>query len=144
MNKQQTVEKLFDTMGQLRKLLLQHSLESHEERAATIMQYSALKILNTTLDCTVGDIAKQLYLSKSSATQLIERLVKAGLVERIHDTQDRRLVRLHVTEQGKQTVAALKKKFIEKMSTVLSRIPTEDLNNLIRIQTNLINTLQTK
>lgn len=142
MGKQKYIEQLFNTMGQLRKLLASQTNESHQEKAATIMQYSALKFLKNTKNSTVGDIAGHLKLSKSSATQLIERLVKADLVTRIQDQKDRRIVHLSITSVGEQKVIALKKKFMDKFSKILSKIPEEDLIELIRIHTNLIETLQ--
>ena len=142
MNKQQYIEQLFSTMGQIRKLLESQAQESHEERTATIMQFSALKYLRDHKHSTVGDVAMQLKLSKSSATQLIERLVKADLVERVDDTEDRRIVRIVITSAGEQKFIELKKKFIAKMGKIFSKIPDEDLQELIRIHTNLIATLQ--
>jgi DNA-binding MarR family transcriptional regulator len=142
MTKQQYIEQLFNTMGQLRKLLESQAQESHEERAATMMQYAALKSLKGNEKSTVGDIAVQLKLSKSSATQLIERLVKADLVERFHDQKDRRIVRVAITSAGEQKMLELRKKFIHKMSKIFSKIPDADLKKLVRIHANLITTLQ--
>jgi len=142
MSKQPYIEQLFNTISQIRKLLENKAQESHEERTATIMQFSALKFLQTTKNSTVGDIAEYLKLSKSSTTQLIERLAKVGLVERVNDQEDRRVVHLTITTAGKQKIIDLKKKFLDKMNKIFSKIPEEDLIELIRIHTNLIETLQ--
>jgi DNA-binding MarR family transcriptional regulator len=142
MTKQQYIEQLFNTLGQLKKLLENHSHISHEDRAATIMQYSALKFLSNTKNSTVGDLAKYLNLSKSSSTQLIERLVKCGLVKRIDDQLDRRIVHVTITPEGEQHILALKKKYLERIGKIFSKIPDADLKELIRIHTDLINTLQ--
>src|SRR5258707_9819025 len=142
MAKQQSLERLFDTLSQLRKLVENQAQELHEERTATVMQFSALKFLKNNQNSTVGQVAEYLKLSKSSATQLIERLVKASLAKRIDDQQDRRIVHLSITSLGEEEIINLKKKFIDKMSKILSKIPDSDLRQLIRIHTNLIETLQ--
>lgn len=142
MNKQLYVEQLFEVMSQLKKLIQNQTHESHEEKASTIMQYSALKFLKNSKNSTVGDIAAKLKLSKSSATQLIERLAKAELVHRVHDANDLRVIHLILTPAGEHTIAEMKKKFISKISKVLSKIPDEDLKELTRIHSNLIETLQ--
>ena len=142
MNKQYYIEQLFNTFGQLHKFLDAQTQESHDERIATFMQFSALKFLIEKNLSTVGDIAGQLKLSKSSATQLIERLVKAKLVKRMDDQKDRRIVRLTITLAGEREIINLKKKFIAKMSKILSKIPEQDLRELVRIHINLIDTLQ--
>lgn len=142
MSKKQYIEQLFNSMGHLRKLMENRVQESHEEKTATMMQFSALTFLKTKNNSTVGDIAVQLKLSSSSATQLIERLVKAGSVKRVDDKNDRRIVRLAITTVGEQEIISLKKKLMDKMSKILSKIPDEDLKELVRIHTNLIETLQ--
>lgn len=144
MNKQKYLEQLFNTMSQLRKLLENQAQESHEDRTATMMQFSALKFLKDNKNSTVGDIAGHLRLSKSSATQLIERLVKVKLVQRIDDQEDRRLVRLVITSNGEQEIVNLRKRFMDKMSKIFTNVPDEDLKELVRIHTKLIETLQNK
>lgn len=144
MNKKHYIEELFDTMTQLRKLIALQAQESHEEKTATMLQFSALNFLKSQSNGTVGDLAEHIKLSKSSATQLVERLEKAGFLRRVHDKNDRRIVHLRITKQGEVKIIELKKKFMEKIGKVFSRIPERDLHELIRIHTNLIETLKKK
>ncbi len=53
-----------------------------------------------------GQLASCMAFARSNATQLIDQLESAGLVQRIPDPQDRRCTHLAVTEQGRQTGAA--------------------------------------
>lgn len=135
-------EQLFNTMLQFGKLMAQQTQESHEEKMATRLQFFALKFLKDQPNGTIGDLAKPLHLSKSSTTQLIERLVKLGLVERVDDKEDRRIIRLVITENGEKEFVVLRKRLMEKMQKIFSKIPPEDLRELIRIHTNLIETLK--
>lgn len=136
------IEHLFNIMLQLGKLMSQHAQETHEEKTATMLQLSALHYLKEQPNGTVTDLAEFLNLSKSSTTQLIERLVKASLVERINDKKDRRIIRLFITKNGEKEFTVLKKRLMEKMQKIFSKIPAEDLCELIRIQTNLVETLK--
>lgn len=136
------IEQLFNTMMRLAQFMSHYSRESHEERLATMLQFSALSFLKDQPNGTVGELAKFMQLSKSSATQLIERLVHTELVERIHDQEDRRIIRLLITAKGEKEFIALRKKTMEKMKRFVSKIPAKDIRELIRIQTNLIETLK--
>lgn len=140
MNKQQYIEQLLSVMGQLHKLLA--GQEPHEDKAATFMQFAALKFLQHHDAETVGSLAAHLNLSKSSATQLVERLVRAGLVEKMDDPEDGRIVRLHTLPQGEHQLAEMQKKYSDKMSAVFAKVPDKDLRELIRIHTELIDTLK--
>src|SRR3954452_4798258 len=49
---------------------------------------------------TIGEVAGYLLLRHHSAVGLIDLAVKAGLVVRQEDLNDRRVVRLHLTQLG--------------------------------------------
>lgn len=142
MAQQNLTEKLFDTIFQLRKLTSQVVYKSHEEKIATMLQFSALIFLKGQSGVTLGDLAEYLQISKSSATQLTERLVKTGAVKKINDTQDKRVVHLAITTKGDNELTALKKKTMAKMKRFLSKIPQEDIKELIRIQIKLIESIK--
>jgi DNA-binding MarR family transcriptional regulator len=135
-------EQLFNSMLQLRKLMMPQATISHKEKLATLLQYAALTILKMSSDYTLGDLGNAMHLSKSSSTQLVERLVKSGYVQRVPDETDRRVVHLQITQEGKTEVEVLKKKLMEKINTIIHLLPEKDIKELIRIQTDLINALK--
>lgn len=142
MSKNPDFEQLFNTMMQFGKLMSQRAQEDREDKAATMLQHMALHFLKEQPNGTVGNLANFLKLSKSSATQLIERLTEAGLVERVHDKEDRRIIRLLITKNGEKEFVEFKKKLMEKMQKIFSKIPAKDIKELIRIYADLINTLR--
>lgn len=67
----------------------------------------ALSVL-VTEDRPVGlsELAEKLTCVRSNVTQLVDRLEADGLVKRIDDPADRRVVRAEVTRLGRQRYAA--------------------------------------
>lgn len=51
-------------------------------------------------EISIGELADHLLLKNHSAVELVDRLVRAGLVTRAPSSQDRRRVLLRVTPQG--------------------------------------------
>jgi len=49
---------------------------------------------------TIGDIADHLLLKHHSAVELVDRAASGGLVERVGDDDDHRVVRLRLTARG--------------------------------------------
>lgn len=141
MNKNLT-EQLFNTIIQLRRLILQKAYESAEEKMATMLQFSALNFLQDHSNLPIGDLAGSLQLSKSSTTQLIGRLSKNGLIQRISDKSDKRIIRLHLTGKGEKELVVLRTRIMNKMNRFLLKIPTKDLQELIRIHSDLIKNLK--
>lgn len=56
---------------------------------------------------TIGEIADALLLRHHSAVELINRAQAGGLIERQRDTDDARVVRLHLTDLGEQRLGQL-------------------------------------
>lgn len=67
----------------------------------------AVRALEGTDGPTVGDLAEHLLIRHHSAVGLIDRMVERGLVERVPSTQDRRRVRVRLTEQGETKLSRL-------------------------------------
>lgn len=58
-------------------------------------------------DPTIGDVAGQLLLRHHSAVELVDRAVAGGLVERLRDDDDQRVVHLRLTTEGARALASL-------------------------------------
>lgn len=73
----------------------------------TPQQWFALSLLASEQDLPIGILAQRLVLDASVVTGIIKRLEQPGLIERVHDRTDYRLVRLHLTGEGQELTHAL-------------------------------------
>jgi len=64
---------------------------------------------------TVGDLAHHLLLRPHSAVELVDRAESAGLVERVPDTEDGRVVRVRLTRQGDKIVQQLTPAHLDRL-----------------------------
>lgn len=74
------------------------------------VQYNVLRILyfrGREEGLPVTDIRKRLINTLPDVTRIADRMVKAGLVERINDLSDRRVVRIKITEKGEELLLQL-------------------------------------
>ena len=71
---------------------------------------------------TIGDVAGYLLLRHHSAVGLVDRAEKAGLVQRLEDTGDRRVVRLRLTPLGAGTLQQLSAAHLEEIQRLTPRI----------------------
>lgn len=84
------------------------------------------------------DLAIVLGYSKSTITNIAEKLVKLNLVERTYDTKDRRTVYLKITEKGMGALKEAKtlgEKIYKELFSILSE---EELLGYIEIQKKLL------
>jgi DNA-binding MarR family transcriptional regulator len=71
---------------------------------------------------TIGDVAGYLMLRHHSAVGLVDRAVKAGMLERQEDAGDRRMVRLRLTPQGARTLQQLSAAHLEEIKRLAPRV----------------------
>jgi DNA-binding MarR family transcriptional regulator len=64
---------------------------------------------------TVGEVAERLLLRHHSAVGLVDRAAEAGLVQRVRDTSDHRVVRLRLTRVGAAKLARLSARHFEEL-----------------------------
>lgn len=65
---------------------------------------------------TIGDAAGYLFLRHHSAVGLVDRAEAAGLVERTEDPDDRRVVRLRLSEKGTAVLGRLSQAHLEELA----------------------------
>ena len=88
------------------------------EDVVTLPQFRVLVMIASHGPQNLGSVATALGVHPSNATRLCERLVVAGLVDRGDDPQDRRFLRLVLTDEGHrlvETVMQHRRTAIEKV-----------------------------
>jgi DNA-binding MarR family transcriptional regulator len=93
---------------------------------------------------TVSQLGQALSVHVSTASNLLDKLDRAGLVERLRGETDRRVVRLRLTDKGRDIVARAPRPLTGLVVDALEKMPedalirlNEDLASLIQ-QMNLL------
>ncbi|RRA48667.1 MarR family winged helix-turn-helix transcriptional regulator [Acidipila sp. EB88] len=101
----------------------------------TLTQYNVLRILrgagNTGL--SRNDVADRLVTQVPDVSRLLERMVRSGLVLRVRDTVDRRMVTATITERGMAILAELDTPSYLVADERLAHMPDADVQTLIRL-----------
>ncbi len=84
-------------MGRLNELLAEHELTFPRYEALMLLYYSRRGML------PLGKVSERLQVHRASVTNVIDKLVAAGYVERVHDDADRRAVLARITDAGRST-----------------------------------------
>lgn len=83
----------------------------------------------------MGDLAEALRIAPRSATEVVESLVAAGLVERDRDAGDRRAVALRPTDEGRAAATRMsvaRRRAVADLSRALSDTELGSLRDLLR------------
>lgn len=79
------------------------------------------------------ELAAASGLDESSLVRLVDILSQRGLLERRVDPDDRRARRLHLTEDGKKTAAAIRMQLVALEKDLLEDFSDEDVAAMLRI-----------
>jgi DNA-binding MarR family transcriptional regulator len=90
---------------------------------------------------TVKEIAELMRVSGSAVTQFADPLVKAGLIEREHDTNDRRTVNISLSDAGRKKLSHLEIHGKGHMADIFEPLTNEELMTLRDLHRKIINNL---
>jgi MarR family transcriptional regulator, organic hydroperoxide resistance regulator len=122
------------TVAELEKLL-RYISENLKQRGREILtqypitppQFVALQWLLEEGDLTIGELSNKMYLACSTTTDLVDRMEKNGLVARVKDQHDRRVVRIHLLEKGERIIDEVIKKRQHDLAQVLQSFSDEEI-----------------
>ena len=75
--------------------------------------------------CAMSALSKELGISLSAITQIADRLEKAGMVERVPETADRRVKSLQLTPSGSAAMRRRAEKRAKQVLEVLENLPPD-------------------
>lgn len=93
-------------------------------------QFVALQWLFEAGDMTIGELSNKMFLACSTTTDLVDRMEKSKLVMRVKDPNDRRVVRIHLLEEGERIIDEVIKKRQAYLQGVLKNFSTEEVESL--------------
>lgn len=128
-------EEAFLSLQRTAALLLRAVARELETHDLTPAQYNALRILrgagSEALTC--GEIGERLVSPGPDVTRLLDRLEKQGLVQRLRDEQDRRIVRARITDRGNALVEKLDGPVERVLRDLLGPLGEGDLRRLVEL-----------
>ena len=108
--------RLLDLRDGLRRFLHWSEVQAKEAGLTAAQHQLLLAIRGHGSAPSVGDVAAHLLLKHHSAVELVDRAERAGLVHRELDPDDQRVVRLALTDDAEQRLAALAAAHLEQLS----------------------------
>jgi DNA-binding MarR family transcriptional regulator len=99
--------------------------------ALSLVHLNVLTALEAQGPLSMKRLAEAMDVSDASATGIVDRMEKRSLVERRHDTTDRRVVLVHPTEAGAQVFRNMAAHRREFLTRVLAELTEEEMNALL-------------
>jgi len=99
-----TVADIIDNIRRVFQVVNEYSKKAERETGLTGPQLWAIKVIAESAPIKVSDLARRLYLHPATVVGILDRLEKRGLVARTRSQEDRRVVDIDLTGQGRDLV----------------------------------------
>jgi DNA-binding MarR family transcriptional regulator len=136
-----------DIVESIRRLVRAEYLDSQKmskQYGLTGPQSLVLRLLIKKGALSSADLSRQMYVTPSNITGIIDRLEKKGLVERIRQQSDRRVVLITLTQSGKKLGKTIPDPIEKKIINQLDDLEPEHLQILAVAMNQILNLIEVK
>ena len=123
------IENLFHVLHLIHRKLLKINLEGANKNISRL-HFPIMGILDEAGTLPISEIGKRLLIPKSQMTFLIDQLISLGLVEKVPDTRDKRVINIALTGKGKVTLKECQELVRENIRERLSCLEEKELVEL--------------
>lgn len=96
----------------------------------SVVQFRALAFLDRHPGAPLSDVADHLGVARPTASTVVDRLVRQGLVVRAEDPRERRRVSLTLSAAGAQLLRQAREATRARVAEVLAGLPAEQLRTV--------------
>ena len=97
----------------------------------TTDQHYTLRYINQVGSCTSSELAEVFDVKKSAITAMITRMWEKGFILRTRDENDRRLVYLTLTEEGKKHFMQAEERIHKLVESFITKFDGAEINQFI-------------
>ncbi len=135
-NYELAILKLLEIIALLRKK--QHNGETiFNEIGLTQSYFNILFIIENFDGISISELSQKTGISIPNCSKAVENLVSIGLLERENDTVDKRVYKVHLSNEGLVTIVQYKNSLKERLKEITEKLDEEDLNTLVNASNDL-------
>jgi DNA-binding MarR family transcriptional regulator len=106
-------------------------------------QLTILKVLEQVGDMSLSEVSDRIRAQNSTVTGIIDRMEREGLAERVRSKEDRRVVRIHLTDKGLKIAREIPLEPVVILRKALGGLTSTESKELLRIFTKVSRRIRT-
>jgi len=118
-----------------------------DESGLSFSQVNTLTRLHFAGQAHISDISEQMSITNAAASQLVEQIVRLGLLDRMADLIDRRIKRLALTPKGHalaEKLVDMRRKWVEQFTDSLTFRQREAISDALQVMTDAARNVDAK
>jgi DNA-binding MarR family transcriptional regulator len=113
-----------------------------DEVDLSFAQWVALKVIRDGLVTNAGELSRELGITSGATTRLIDGLEERGLLERDRCCEDRRVVKVAVTETGREAVVRLGARVVDAWNLLVADLDQKEAEAFVATLTKMLATAE--
>jgi len=127
-DRKKLIEKIIESIHAIKREI---TLEMHtffNEISITHPQWIVLHLVKKSKNINIKDLANLLDITSSAATQIVNGLVNKGLLLRKRNPDDRRTLKIELSEKSKSQFDSIKSKNFKALSSLFDVLDNDELS----------------
>jgi len=121
-------DKIFDIITNLKNKCLDKEISIQKEYSLSPAEYNGLLSVEPSVIYSCNQLSKKLGLSISRSSRVLYKLIQNGYLKAIRDKEDRRVLKVTLTEKGQNIRRKINKKLDECEKDILGKINKSELH----------------
>jgi DNA-binding MarR family transcriptional regulator len=130
-DRRRLADELLDELTAIKPRDRHRMLQAWQRSGVSIVQLSAVNLLEADGPMTMGRLAESLGISVASATGVVDRMEERHLVVRRPDADDRRLVIVHAAEGAAELFLTMERVRRDHLAQLVGQLSDEELTGLL-------------
>ena len=132
-DRKQHIEQLTEKVHSFRRLIAPDNQAACGEECLAPSQWLALLMVKRQEGIGIKELAAQLGISSSAATQIVDGLVAKGFLNRQPSLEDRRALCLSLPEGARQQIEAMEQQRLQKLEAVFSALDDIEFQTFLNL-----------
>lgn len=127
-DRKKLIEKILENINAIKREIATEMHIFFNEISITHSQWIVLYFVKKNRNINIKDLANLLDTTSSAATQIVDGLVNKGLLSRRRNPDDRRTLKIELSEKSKNQFDSIKNKSFKMLSSLFDVLDNDELS----------------
>ena len=127
-DRKKLIEKILENINAIKREIATEMHIFFNEISITHSQWIVLYFVKKNRNINIKDLANLLDTTSSAATQIVDGLVNKGLLSRRRNPDDRRTLKIELSEKSKNQFNSIKNKSFKMLSSLFDVLDNDELS----------------
>ena len=127
-DRKKLIEKILENINAIKREIAAEMHTFFNEVSITHSQWIVLHFVKKNRNINIKDLANLLDTTSSAATQIVDSLVNKGLLLRRRNPDDRRTLKIELSEKSKNQFDSIKNKSFKTLSSLFNVLDNDELS----------------